>query len=134
LHKGSNMTRNSFFATLAAVLIASSPLGGAGAAGLNGASADETAVTSFADAATQAGTAAGVVNQCRSDAAPIKFAFMRALDASKLDSAERQSLWQRYRSAETSTLTALASDGAVSCADTNEIIQDAVHRLEMPLS
>jgi hypothetical protein len=128
------MTRNSFFATVAAVLITSSPPGIAVAAGLAGASADETAATSFVDAATEAGTAAGVVNQCRSDAAPIKFAFMRALDASKLDSAERQSLWQRYRSAETSTLTALAGDGAVRCADTNEIIQDAVHRLEMPLS
>src|SRR5258706_15723545 len=128
------MTRNSFFATVAAVLVACSPLGIAGAAGLTGASADDVTATSFADAATQAGKDAGVVNQCRSDAAPIRFAFMRALDTSKLDSAERQSLWQRYRSAETSTLTALASEGAVRCADTNEIIKDAVHRLEMPLS
>ena len=93
-----------------------------------------TSATSFAGAATDAGTAAGIVNQCRSDAAPIQFAFTRALDEAKLDPALRQSLWQRYRAAEISTLTALASEGAVSCDNTNGIIQDAIHRLEMPLS
>jgi hypothetical protein len=128
------MTRNSFLAAAAALLIAGSTPAIAGAAGLSGASADESAATSFADAATDAGTAAGIVNQCRSDAAPIQSAFLRALDEAKLDPALRQSLWQRYRAAELSTLTTLASEGAISCADTNGIIQDTIHRLEMPLS
>ena len=129
------MTRNSFIAAAAAaVLIISSSSAIAVAAGLSGASADESAATSFADAATDAGTAVGIVNQCRNDAAPIQFAFRRALDEAKLDPALRQSLWQRFRAAETSTLTALAGEGAISCADTNLIIQDTIHKLEMPLS
>ncbi len=128
------MTRNSFIAAVTAILIAGFGPAIAGAAGLSGASADESAATSFADAATDAGTAAGIVNQCRSDAAPIQSAFMRALDEAKLDPALRQSLWQRFRAAETSTLTALASEGAIRCADTNLIIQDTIHKLEMPLS
>ena len=132
LDKGLNMTRNSFFAAMAVLVIAGTPFVMAGAHGLS--ADDETAVTSLTDAATEAGTAAGVVNQCRSDATPIKSAFMHALDEAKVGAAQRQSLWERYRSAEASTLTALASEGAVHCADTNAIIQDTIHRLEMPLS
>ncbi len=128
------MTRSPFAAAFAAILIAGFPaISGAGAQ-TAASSADETAATSLADAATHAGTAAGIVDQCRSDAAPIHFAFMRALDNAKLDAAHRQSLWQRYRTAEVSTLTALANEGSISCADTNEIIQNTIHELDGPLT
>jgi len=84
--------------------------------------------------ATNAGTAAGIVNQCHSDAAPIRAAFMRALDQAGVDDGLRQSLWQRYRAAETETITALAGKPDTGCADTDTIIQDTVHRLERPVS
>ena len=99
-----------------------------------GAGADDTAAASFDDAATQAGTAAGIVNQCHSDSAPIQSAFMRALDHAKLDATHRQGLWERYRTAETSTLSAFANQAAISCADTNGIIQNTIHQLDRPLS
>ncbi len=67
-------------------------------------------------------------------AAPIHFAFMRALDNAKLDPAHRQSLWQRYRTAEISTLSALANEGTIRCADTNGIIENTIHELSRPLT
>jgi hypothetical protein len=128
------MTRNSFAAAFVAVLIAGfSAISGAGAQ-MAASGADETAATSFADAATNAGTAAGIVDQCHSDAAPIHSAFMRALDNAKLDAAHRQSLWQRYRTAEVSTLSALANQGSIRCTDTNGIIQNTIHELNGPLT
>jgi hypothetical protein len=129
------MTRNTFAAAFAAMVLAGFQFTNSGAAGaMLGSSTDDTPAISFADAATQAGTAAGIVNQCHSDAAPIHSAFMRALDSAKFDSAHRQSLWQRYRTAETTTLSALAGAGAISCADTNGIIQKTIHELGKPLS
>jgi hypothetical protein len=128
------MTRNSFAPLFAAILIAGFQSAiSAAAAEMPIASADETAA-SLDDAATQAGTAAGIVNQCHSDAAPIQSAFMRALDLAKLNPADRQNLWQRYRAAETSTLSALANQAAISCADTNGIIQNTIRQLDRPLS
>jgi hypothetical protein len=88
----------------------------------------------LATEATSAGTAAGIVNECHSDSAPIQSAFMRTLDQVRADAALRQSLWQRYRSAEASTLMALAGRPDAGCADTNLIIQDTIHRLERPVS
>jgi hypothetical protein len=129
------MIRNSFAAAFAAIVIAGMQASiSSAAAGTTGSSADESAATSLADAATQAGTAAGIVSQCHSDAAPIQSAFVRALDNANLDAAHRQSLLQRYQTAETSTLSALANQGAISCADTNGIIQNTIHELERPLS
>ena len=59
---------------------------------------------------------------------------MRALDGAKLDDLTRQSLWQRYRSAESSTLTALAGEHDADCTDTNGIIENTIRRLRMPVS
>jgi hypothetical protein len=126
------MTRNSFAAAFAAILIAGFPAISGAAAQTAVSRAEETA--SLAVAATRAGTAAGFVNQCYGDAAPIHFAFMRALDNAKLDPAHRQSLWQRYRTAEISTLSALANEGAIRCADTNGIIEKTIHELNRPLT
>jgi hypothetical protein len=126
------MTRNSFAAAFAAILIAGFPAISGAAAQTAVSRAEETA--SLAAAATRAGTAAGFVNQCYGDAAPIHFAFMRALDNAKLDPAHRQSLWQRYRTAEISTLSALANEGAIRCADTNGIIEKTIHELNRPLT
>ena len=128
------MTRNSFAAALAALLLAGfQPAISGAAAEMPDSTADETAA-SLDDAASQAGTAAAIVDQCHSDAAPIQSAFMRALDHAKLDPAHRESLWQRYRTAETSTLSALANQAAISCADTNGIIQNTIHELDRPFS
>jgi hypothetical protein len=126
------MTRNSFAAAFAAILIAGFPVISGAATQMAASRADEAA--SLAAAATRAGTAAGIVNQCYSDAAPIHFAFMRVLDKAKLDPAHRQSLWQRYRTAEISTLSALANEGAIRCADTNGIIENTIHELSGPLT
>lgn len=129
------MTRNSLVAAFAAIVIAGlQPAMSGAAAGTTDASADESAATSLAEAATQAGTAAGIVGQCHSDAAPIQSAFVRALDNAKVDAAHRHSLWRRYQTAEISTLSALANRGAISCADTNGIIQKTIHELGQPLT
>lgn len=93
---------------------------------------DEAANLAFD--ATSAGTAAAIVNQCHSDSSPIRAAFMRALDQAQVDDAVRESLWQRYRSAEASTITALANQPEAGCADAKGIIEHTVHRLEMPES
>jgi hypothetical protein len=94
---------------------------------------DETART-FTEAASDAGTAAGIVSQCRSDAAPIRSAFERAVEGANLDSGRKQSLWLRYETAESSTLTALARTRTLSCDNTNMIIHDTLHELGQPLS
>jgi len=93
----------------------------------------DSAATLASDATT-AGTAAGIVSQCHSDSSPIRAAFTQALDQAQLDDTERQSLWQRYRSAEASTIMALANQSEAGCTNTDEIIQHTVHRLEMPES
>jgi hypothetical protein len=128
------MTRISYAFIFAAALLSSVPGVVAAETVLADSSADETALSTLANEATQAGTAAGVVNQCHSDAAPIRSAFMRALDGAKLDDATRQSLWQRYRSAESSTLTALAVAHDDDCTGTDAIIEDTIRRLRMPVS
>lgn len=117
------MTRNSFAFIFAALLSLAAPVALV--------HADPADTSGLADDATQAGTAAGIVNQCHSDAAPIQSAFLRALDAARLDAQARSSLWNRYRQAEVATLEALSSHPATNCAETNGIIQDTVHRLEM---
>ncbi len=117
------MTRNSFAFVVAAALSLAGPA--------TLVHADPADGSTLADDATQAGTAAGIVNQCHSDAAPIRAAFLRALDAAGLDAQSRSSLWDRYRQAEASTLQALADTPATNCAETNGIIQDTVHRLQM---
>jgi hypothetical protein len=122
-----NKTRNLFATIFAAALSGAAP------AALASADPDST-VAALADKADEAGTAAGIVNQCRSDAAPIQSAFLRALDDAGLDYASRRSLLDRYRMAETSTLKALSGSPMTDCADTNGIIRDTIHRLEMPES
>ena len=128
------MTRNSYAFIFAAALLSSVPGGVSAETVLADSAGDETAVSTLANEATQAGTAAGVVNQCHSDAAPIHSAFMRALDGAKLDDATRQSLWQRYSSAESSTLTVLSGQHDADCTGTNAIIEDTIRRLRMPVS
>ena len=123
-----NMTKISCTAIFAAGLLAALPsvtLASAHPAG---------AVAALADEADEAGTAAGLVNQCHSDAAPIQSAFLRALDDAGVDPASRRSLMDRYRMAETSTLETLSGRQATECADTNDLIRDMIHRLEMPVS
>jgi len=124
------MTRNSFAAVFAVALTALwTP------AATQADPADPAdAAAALASNATNAGTAAGIVSQCHSDSSPIRAAFMRALDEARVDDAMRQSLWQRYRSAETSTIVSLANQPEAGCADTNGIIQHTIHRLEMPES
>ena len=117
------MTRNSFAFIFAGLLSLAIPVALV--------HADPADSPTLADDATQAGTAAGIVNQCHSDAAPIRSAFLRALDMAKLDAQTRSSLWDRYRQAEVSTLETLAGRPATDCTETNGIIQDTVHRLEM---
>jgi hypothetical protein len=129
------MTRNLFVSLFAAILIAGfQPAVASAAADIPGMDAEDSASASLDDAADQAGTAAGIVNQCHSDATPIQSAFLRALDQAKLDPAHRQSLWQRYRTAETSTLSTLANKAAISCIDTNGIIQNTIRELDGPHS
>jgi hypothetical protein len=128
------MARNSYAFIFAAALLSTAPGSLAAETVLADSSADETALPTLADEAIQAGSAAGIVNQCRSDATPIHSAFTRALDGAKLDDAARQSLWQRYRSAESSTLIALASERDADCSNTNGIIEDTIRRLRMPVS
>jgi hypothetical protein len=94
---------------MATILIAGLQPAIAGADSRLGSSEEEAAT--FSDAATEAGMAAGLVNQCRSDAAPIQSAFLRALDDGKVDPIDRQVLLERYRKAEASTISALAADG-----------------------
>jgi hypothetical protein len=120
------MTRTSFAAIFAFALAAFAPA-------ITQADPGDKADNLAADA-TSAGTAAGIANECHNDSAPIQSAFMRALDQAQVDATLRQSLWQRYRSAEASTLMALADRPDAGCADTNSIIQDTVHRLERPVS
>lgn len=121
------MTRNSFAAIVAlTVAMAFAPA-------ISQADPSDTA-TDLATEATNAGTAAGIINQCRSDSSPIRAAFMRALDQAQVDDTVRQSLWQRYSSAEASTITAFANQPEAGCADTKGIIEHTVHRLEMPES
>jgi hypothetical protein len=124
------MTRNSFAAIFAIALSAL----WAPVATHADPSDPADAAAALASNATNAGTAAAIVNQCHSDSSPIRAAFMRALDEAQLDDAMRQSLWQRYRSAETSTIMALADQPGAGCADPNGIIQHTIHRLEMPES
>ena len=121
-----NMTRNSFATILALAL---SVLWAPAAT-----RADPASTEALETEAANAGTAAGIINQCHSDSTPIRAAFMRALDQAQVDDAVRQSLWQRYRSAEASTIMALANQPDAGCSDTNELIQHTVHRLEMPES
>jgi len=128
------MTRISYAFIFAAALLSGLPGAVFAETVLADSAADETAVSTLADEAIQAGTAAGVLHQCQSDAAPIQSAFVRALDGAKVDAATRQSLWQRYHSAETSTLTALADAHDADCTDTNAIIEDTIRRLRMPVS
>ena len=129
------MTRSSYAFIIAATLLSASFPGVLAAETvLADSSADETALSTLANEATQAGSVAGVVSQCHSDAAPIQSAFTRALDQAKLDDVTRQSLWQRYRSAESSTLMALATEHDADCTDTNAIIEDTIRRLRMPVS
>jgi len=90
--------------------------------------------TSILDATTRAGTAAAIVNECHSDAAPIRSALVRAFDNAKLDMARRQSLWQHYQIAESSTLSTLSQDSAVDCADVNGLIRSTIGLLNGPLS
>jgi hypothetical protein len=127
------MSRNALAAAFFAVLLvglrpAISSAGDIPVAG------DDSQTLSLSEAASQAGTAAGIVNQCRSDAAPIQSAFVRALDKARLDPARRQSLWQRYEKAESTTIAALAGQAAIRCADANGIIQDTIQALTGPLS
>jgi hypothetical protein len=120
------MTRNSFAAIFAFALAAFAPT-------ITQADPGDKAANLATDA-TSAGTAAGIVNECHSDSAPIKSAFMRTLDQAQVDETLRQSLWQRYRSAEASTLMVLAGRPDAGCADTNSIIQDTIRGLERPVS
>jgi hypothetical protein len=90
--------------------------------------------TSILDAATRAGTAAAIVSECRSDAAPIRSALARAFENAKLDTARRQSLWQHYQIAESSTLSILSKDSAIDCAEVNGLIRSTVGLLDGPLS
>lgn len=95
---------------------------------------DEGDQTSILDAATHAGTAAALVNECRGDAAPIRSALMHALDNAKLDMARRQSLWLHYRVTESTTLLILSKDSTIDCADVNGLIRSTIGLLNGPLS
>jgi hypothetical protein len=128
------MTRNSYAFIFAAALLSTAPGSLAAETVLADSSADDTALSTLANDATQAGSAAGIVNQCRSDATPIHSAFTRTLDGAKLDDATRESLWQRYNAAESSTLIALAGERDADCSNTNSIIEDTIRRLRMPVS
>jgi hypothetical protein len=90
--------------------------------------------TSILDAATRAGTAAAIVSECRSDAAPIRSALVHAFDNAKLDKARRQTLWQHYQIAESSTLSILSQDSAIDCAEVNGLIRTTIGLLDGPLS
>jgi hypothetical protein len=95
---------------------------------------DEGDQTSILDAATRAGMAAALVDECHSDAAPIRSALVRALDSAKLDMARRQSLWLHYRDTESTTLSILSKDSAIDCTDINGLIRTTVGLLNGPLS
>jgi len=128
------MKPRSIVATLAAVVIAGLQPSASAVAGTMLVSGADSYSGTLIQAATDAGTAAGIVSQCRSDAQPIRSAFERAVDAAKPDSSRRQSLWLRYETAESSTLMALANTRALSCSDMNIIIHDTLRELGQPLS
>ena len=87
-----------------------------------------------ADVATAAGTAAGIVEWCGVDVAPIGSAFKEFLAGPKLDSPSSQSLLQQYKTAEAAALSALATEKSVSCAGATSIMRETVHGLTKPAS
>jgi len=94
---------------------------------------DDEGLTS-AEIATAAGTAAGIVERCGVDIAPIGSAFKEFLAGTKQDSPSQQSLLQDYKIAEASTLSTLTNDSAGACAEATSTMLDAVHSLAKPAS
>jgi hypothetical protein len=87
-----------------------------------------------AEVATAAGAAAGIVEWCGVDVAPIGSAFKAFLAGAKLDSPSQQSLLQQYKTAEASALSTLAIDNSGSCAGATSIMRETVHSLTKPAS
>ena len=91
-------------------------------------------VPTNADIATSAGTAAGMIERCDIDVAPIASAFKEFLAEAKLDSPGPQSLLQQYKTAEAAALSALAAEKSASCAGATSIMRETVHSLTKPAS
>jgi hypothetical protein len=94
---------------------------------------DEEAPTSV-DIAMAAGTAAGVVEACGVDIAPIGSAFKEFLAQAKLSSPDRQYLVEKFKVAESAALSALARAGPDSCASATGVMRETVHSLTRPRS
>jgi hypothetical protein len=86
------------------------------------------------DRATEAGSSAGLAEACGTYPAPVDTAFKVMLDTLHVDAAEQSALWQRYKTAESSSLAALTKRGSIRCADATSIILCTVHDLARPIS
>jgi hypothetical protein len=91
-------------------------------------------VPTSADMAVSAGTAAGIVESCGIDVAPIGSAFAEFLGRPKLASPGQESLLRQYKTAEAAAFSTLAADNAGSCAGATSMMRAAVHRLTEPMS
>jgi len=84
--------------------------------------------------AMEAGTTAGIAAECGTDPTPVTSAFSAILDTLTLDPADKKMLWQRYKSAQASTIAAFLQNGGAPCADARTIIVCTIHDLARPIS
>jgi hypothetical protein len=80
--------------------------------------------------ALEAGERSAILAQCGIGPAPVDFAFGRTLDRAGLDRADRDGLWQRYRSARADAAVVLARQGAEDCAGAPDLLTSTVHDLQ----
>ena|SRR5579871_3798403 len=96
-------------------------------------SGDEDVPTSE-DIAMSAGTAAGLVEACGVDVAPIESAFKEFLAQASLPSSSQESLVEKFKASEDAALSTLANAPSRSCASTTGLMREAVHSLTRPAS
>jgi hypothetical protein len=89
---------------------------------------DDNAPTD-ADVAASAGTAAGIVESCGVDVAPISSAFNEFLAGTKLASSNQESLLRQYKTAEVAALSVRSEDNPDACGGAASIIRDTVRGL-----
>ncbi len=95
---------------------------------------DDGEAPTSVDIAISAGTAAGLVEACGVDIAPIDAAFKEFLAHAKLPSLGRQGLVEKFKTAEETALSAIARAGPESCNDASGVMRETVHNLTKPQS
>jgi hypothetical protein len=95
---------------------------------------DDGEAPTSVDIAIAAGTAAGFVQACGVDIAPIDSAFKQFLAQAKLPSLGQQGLLEKFKTAEDTALSAIARAGPESCNDAPGVMRETVHNLTKPQS